>query len=92
MMRVSHPRPIYELLTENFLSVVTIVDAQDEEFQLPQDVNCLNRFNTFDGPIPPSSIVMVAFLTNKYRSDLHPDETNISHNVQWVAVLKAAAW
>jgi hypothetical protein len=70
--------------------LVQVVDAQDDEFKLPKDLYNLDRFKPFTKHIPHESIVMVIYTTSKWTTEDRPDETNISHHVHAVVVLKAA--
>ena len=70
--------------------LVRVIDAQEDEFCLPMDLYNLDRFKPYKRTIPHESIVLVVYTTSKWETDDRPDETNISHHVHSVVVLKAA--
>jgi hypothetical protein len=57
---------------------------------MPKDLYNFKHFKPYTGTIPHESIVMVVYTTSKWITNDRPDETNISHHIHSVVVLKAA--
>jgi hypothetical protein len=67
---------------------VPIFDARHKRIALPGGIrNVPKNFNVFEGPVPIDSIVLIAYSVAGYPASRAPEDTSVSLNIAWAAVL-----
>lgn len=67
---------------------VPIFNARHKNIALPSGIRTVPKnFNIFEGTVPTDSIVLIAYSVAGFAAKRFPDDTSISLNIVWAAVL-----
>lgn len=68
--------------------IVPIFDARHKKIAVPEGIRDIPRnFNIFKGTVPVDAIVLIGYSVAGYSAKRFPDDTSVSLNIVWAAVL-----